>query len=120
MPAWAPVDKPDEPDGGDCVALLPLMRDVATGVLFASDEAAVVANLARSDSAHITETGQSYADQKSVTAVMSPGRTTEVSVVTLVMQTRLPALPPHGYVGTAHSLEQKIVSLWYTACFAIA
>ncbi len=59
----------------------------------------------RSDSAHMTDIGQSYAEKKSVTTVVPSVRTSDVDVVTLLMQTRRPPSPPHGKVGTTSALQ---------------
>jgi len=70
----------------------------------ASNGALAGVNLSRSDSAHITEIGQSYAEKKSVTTVVRSARTSDVDVVTVLMHTLLPPSPPHGKLGT-HSLS---------------
>ena len=90
------------------VSLLDPVGDGAALVSFASDGKLVGASFVRSDSAHITEMGQSYAEKKSVSSVDFPGRISDVDVVTVLMQTLLPLYPPQGNVGTHHSLTATV------------
>lgn len=82
-----------------------MVGDVAS-VPPVSDATAAAGNLDRSDRAHITETGQSYAEKKFVTIVVPSDMLSDVDVVTNRMQTLLPvSYPPHGRSGTRHSLR---------------